>query len=79
MRRTKKTFYKLERKTVRQVFAWGMAPEPKEKFTSRAYREWANLNKRRFRYNKRRHTIGYARAFLGPHFFAGCYPGAEND
>lgn len=78
MRRTKKTFYKLKRKTVRQVFAWGMAPEPKEKPTSRAHKEQMRDIKRTFP-QRRRFTVGYARAFLGPHFFAGCYPGAEND
>lgn len=73
MRQTK-TFYKNKRRTVRQIFAWGM--EPLTYATRKEHMDMLETDKA-LRYRKRRFTVGYARAFLGPHFFAGVYTGAE--
>lgn len=70
----------LKRRSVRQVFAWSMAPEPKTKPTSKLDKEYAKAARDTFgKYRKRRFAVGFARAYLGPHFFAGCYVGAEHD
>ena len=74
--RTKKTFYKNKRRTIRQIFAWALKKEgfqghPK----NRSEKEWLKSLPK----PTRRQTVGYVRAFVGPHFFAGCYVGAEND
>lgn len=76
MAKGRREFYKNKRRTLRQVFTWGM--QPLEKPSSLKDRHYADTIKD-LRYKKRRFTVGYARAFAGPHLFAGCYPGAENE
>ena len=61
-------------RTLRQVFAWGMQPLEK---TLKGDHYTSSI--KALRYHRRRFTVGYARAFAGPHLFAGCYTGAEND
>jgi hypothetical protein len=73
--RTKKTFYKNKRTTVRKMLAWALQKPKREWPTSRVDKEWQRDCPR----PSRRWAVGYVRAFVGPHFFAGCYVGAEND
>jgi len=76
MAKGRKTHNKPLRRTLRQVFTWGM--QPQEKFIGKVQRYFRKTD-RHLRYHKRRFTVGYIRAFAGPHLFAGCYPGAEYD
>ena len=73
--RIKKTFYKAKRRTVRQIFAWALAKPKREWPKNRHDKEW----QRDCPKPTRRWAVGYVRAFVGPHFFAGCYDGAEFD
>ena len=73
--RTKKTFYKSKRRTIRQIFTWALEKPKREWPKTRQDKEWLKLLPK----PTRRQTVGYVRAFVGPHFFAGCYTGAEND
>lgn len=73
---------RVERKkhrTLREVVAWGMAPNKPERVYSMRDWRWLRDSRRALMYKQRRFTIGYIRAFAGPHIFAGCYPGAENE
>ena len=76
MKKGSKEFYKRRRRSLRQIFTWGM--QPLEKYRSPMKEQMADSTKH-LRYARRRFTVGYARAFAGTHLFAGCYPGAEND
>ena len=72
----RKTFYKNKRTTVRKMLAWALQKPEREWPTSRADKEW----RRDVCFKpSRRWAVGYVRAFVGPHFFAGCYDGAEFD
>ena len=72
----RKTFYKNKRTTVRKIFAWALEKPKREWPTSRADKE----GRRDVCFKpSRRWAVGYVRAFVGPHFFAGCYDGAEFD
>ena len=73
--RIKKTFYKNKRRSIRQVFAWGMKKPEHEWPKNRLDKEWLKMLPK----PTRRQTVGYIRAFVGPHFFAGCYVGAEDE
>jgi hypothetical protein len=73
--RTKKTFYKTKRTTIREMMAWAMKKERLPTPTSRLEKEWQRSLKK----ITRRWAVGYVRACVGPHFFAGCYVGAENE
>jgi len=73
--RIKKTFYKARRRTVRQIFAWALAKPKREYPKNRHDKEWLKTLPK----PTRRQTVGYVRAFVGQHFFAGCYIGAEDD
>lgn len=68
-----------KRRTLRQIHAWGMTKQPLIKATSlfiwRGNREMMKLG----RTKPRRFTVGYIRAHIGPHYFAGCYHRAEFD
>ena len=68
-----------QRRTLRDIHAWGMERPKKERPTS--VNDWYNMRElnKLYRTEPRRFTIGYIRAFIGPHYFAGCYPGAEFD
>jgi len=56
-----------------------MTPDKPTRPTSMSVWKWDRSARRSLMYGQRRFTIGYLRAFAGPHIFAGCYPGAEND
>jgi hypothetical protein len=72
----RKTFYKNKRTTVRKMLAWALQKPEREWPTSRADKE----GRRDVCFKpSRRWAVGYVRAFVGPHFFAGCYDGAEFD
>jgi hypothetical protein len=72
--KTKKTFYKNKRTTVRKMLAWALEKPKREWPTSRLDKE----GQRAVCFKpSRRWAVGYVRAFVGPHFFAGCYVGAE--
>ena len=66
-----------QRRTLRDIHVWGMERPKKERPTS--VNNWYNMRElNRLARTKPRHfTIGYIRAYIGPHYFAGCYPGAE--
>ena len=74
--RIKKTFYKAKRTTVRKMLAWALEKPKREYPTSRADKE----GRRDVCFKpSRRWAVGYVRACVGPHFFAGCYVGAEHE
>lgn len=73
--KAKKIFYRTKRTTIREMMAWAMKKEKLPPPTSRIDKE----QRRSFTKPTRRWAVGYVRAFVGPHFFAGCYPGAEFD
>jgi hypothetical protein len=75
----RKEFYKSKRRSVRQMNAWGMAPHKPTKASSLLAWRYERQLARVARTLVRRNTVGYIRAFVGPHYFAGCYAGAEND
>jgi hypothetical protein len=75
----KKTYSKRNRTTVREMMRWAMAKTPTPKAVPRADRERLREVRRINKYRSRRWAVKYIRAFIGPHFFAGCFTGAENE
>jgi|LakMenEpi03Aug12_release.lakeMendotaPanAssembly.Ray.scaffolds.fasta_scaffold1202658_2 hypothetical protein len=67
------------KRTALHVFKLKTKPQEKLHIRSMADYRWLRDEAWFLRTKPRRRTVGYIRAFLGPHFFAGCYTGAEND
>jgi len=78
----KKKFYRSgprSRRSVDDMFKWARAPHKRSKIASLFDWRYEKETERFVRVKPRRRSVGYIRAFVGPHFFAGCYVGAEND
>lgn len=67
------------KRTLREVQRWGRRRHTPNKVSSlsawKMERRWDRLS----RIKPHRFIVGYIRAFIGPHYFAGAYAGAEND
>jgi hypothetical protein len=67
------------KRSLREVQQWGGRRHVPSKASSldawRHERRWARL----CRTKPHRFIVGYIRAFIGTHYFAGAYTGAEND
>ena len=68
-----------KRRTVREVFAWGMTPYTPVKCTLLKYWIYERDLAKSTRSSPRRDTVGFLRASGCAFFFNGCYEGAEND
>ena len=82
MQKNREKFYlsgKGFNRTALQVFKTNREPyKPAKCFASLAVQHEKEMHKY-LRTKPRRGAVGYLRAFLGPHFFAGSHAGAEND
>ena len=82
MQKNREKFYRSGKgynRTALQVFKFDRQPYKPDKCFSSWAVQWEKENQKYLRVKPRRRAVGYIRAFLGPHFFAGCYAGAEND
>jgi hypothetical protein len=65
--------------TLREVQQWGRQGHVPNKVSSLSAWRWEREAARLERTKPHRFIVGYIRAFIGPHYFAGAYAGAEND
>jgi hypothetical protein len=66
-------------RSVADMFKWARQPYKRPKIKSMFDFRYEKDMEQFTRVKPRRRSVGYIRAFVGPHFFAGCYVGAEND